>query len=38
MAHAVIERDAAAAEIAKLTGYDNGNSRANTLYWVATRP
>ncbi|MBN2575916.1 MAG: hypothetical protein JXP73_15220 [Deltaproteobacteria bacterium] len=38
MAHAVIDRAAAAGEIAKLTGYDNGNGRANTLYWVATRP
>ncbi len=38
MAHAVIDRAAATGEVSQLTGYDNGNSRANTLYWLATRP
>jgi endo-1,3(4)-beta-glucanase len=37
MAHAVIDRATATTEVRRLTGYDDGNSRANTLYWVATR-
>lgn len=37
MAHAVVDPVAAASEIQSLTAYDNGNSAANTLYWVGTR-
>lgn len=40
MAHAVIDPVAAWNEVTtSLDGpYDNGNSKTNTLYWVATRP
>ena len=38
MAHAVIDPEAAWAEVHSLGGYDDGNSKTNTLYWVATRP
>ena len=38
MAHAVIDPDAAWSEAATLTGYDDGNTKTNTLYWLATRP
>ena len=38
MAHGVLDPDAAWDEAATLTGYDDGNTRTNTLYWLATRP
>ena len=38
MAHAVIDPVAAYAAADQLTGYDDGNTRTNTLYWLATRP
>jgi endo-1,3(4)-beta-glucanase len=38
MAHAVSAWEAAWAEIDALTGFDDGNSRTNALWWVATRP
>ncbi|MGB1074422.1 MAG: glycosyl hydrolase, partial [Flavobacteriales bacterium] len=38
MAHAVIDPDAAWSECQTLTGYDDGNTKTNTLYWLATRP
>ena len=38
MGHAVTAPDAAWAEVNTLTGYDDGNSKTNTLWWVATRP
>jgi endo-1,3(4)-beta-glucanase len=36
--HAVIDHAAAWTEVTALTGFDNGNSRTNSLHWVATRP
>jgi endo-1,3(4)-beta-glucanase len=38
MAHAVIDPAAAWNECQTLTGYDDGNTETNTLYWLATRP
>ena len=38
MAHAVIDPDAAWSECQTLNGYDDGNTKTNTLYWLATRP
>jgi endo-1,3(4)-beta-glucanase len=38
MAHATIAREAAWSEVLPLTAYDDGNSRTNTLWWVASRP
>lgn len=38
MEHAIIDPAAAWAEAATLTGYDDGNTKTNTLYWIATRP
>lgn len=38
MAHAVIDPAAAWSEAATLNGYDDGNTKTNTLYWLATRP
>lgn len=38
MAHAVIDPNAAWSEAQTLTGYDDGNTKTNTLYWLATRP
>jgi len=38
MAHAVTAPDVAWTEVNTLTGYDDGNSQTNTLWWVATRP
>ena len=38
MAHAIIDPEAAWADVQSLGGYDDGNSKTNTLYWVATRP
>ena len=38
MAHATTAREAAWAEVNTLTDFDDGNSKTNTLWWVATRP
>jgi len=38
MAHAIIDREAAWTEALELTSYDDGNTRSNTLYWIASRP
>ncbi len=38
MDHAVIDPKTAWEEAQGLTGFDNGNSKTNTLYWIATRP
>lgn len=38
MDQAIIDPAAAWIEVNILKGYDNGNSKANALYWVATRP
>jgi endo-1,3(4)-beta-glucanase len=38
MAHAVTAREAAWTEVNALTAWDDGNSKTNTLWWVATRP
>jgi endo-1,3(4)-beta-glucanase len=38
MDHAIIDKEAAWTEVQTLRWYDNGNSKTNTLYWVATRP
>lgn len=37
MDHAVIDKEAAWEEVNTLTEFDDGNSKTNTLYWVATR-
>jgi endo-1,3(4)-beta-glucanase len=38
MAHAIIDSQTAWNEVNSLTSYDNGNTKTNALYWVATRP
>lgn len=38
MDHAIIDPQAAWEEVNSLTGYDDGNTKTNTLYWVASRP
>jgi endo-1,3(4)-beta-glucanase len=38
MDHAVIDPETAWSEVQTLQRFDDGNSRTNTLYWVATRP
>ena len=38
MAKAVIDPASALSDARTLGGYDDGNSKANTLYWIATRP
>ncbi|CAD7699408.1 unnamed protein product [Ostreobium quekettii] len=38
MAHAIIDREAAWKEAATLESFDLGSTRANVLYWIATRP
>ena len=38
MDHAVIDPAAAWTEVESLKRYDTGNSKSNTLWWVATRP
>ena len=38
MAHAIIDKETAWNEAQTLTSYDDGNSKTNTLYWLATRP
>lgn len=38
MEHAVIDKESAWQEVLTLNGFDDGNTRTNALYWVATRP
>jgi endo-1,3(4)-beta-glucanase len=38
MAKAVIDPSTAWTEARPLGSYDDGNSKTNTLYWIATRP
>jgi len=38
MAHAVIDPHAAYGDALQLSRYDDGNTKSNTLYWIATRP
>lgn len=38
MADGILDADRAWTDAQTLTAYDNGNSRTNTLYWLATRP
>src|SRR3546814_376704 len=38
MDHAVIDKEKAWEEVNTLTEFDDGNSKTNTLYWVATPP
>jgi len=37
MAHAIIDPVTAYGEALALTGYDDGNTKSNTLYWISTR-
>ena len=37
MDHAIIDPDQAYQEALALTKYDDGNTKSNALYWVATR-
>ena len=37
-AHAILDADAAWAESQSLPSYDDGSSKTNQLYWIATRP
>lgn len=38
MSHGIIDRSAAWAEVNALTAWDDGNSKTNALWWVASRP
>ena len=38
MAHAIVDPAAAWTEVSALKTFDDGNTRTNALYWVATRP
>jgi endo-1,3(4)-beta-glucanase len=38
MDHAIIDKEAAWEEVQSLKNFDDGNTKTNTLYWVATRP
>lgn len=38
MSHAIVDRNAAWTEVNALTAFDDGNSKTNALWWVATRP
>jgi endo-1,3(4)-beta-glucanase len=38
MGHAIIAPSAAWTEVNTLTGSDDGNSKTNAFWWVATRP
>jgi endo-1,3(4)-beta-glucanase len=38
MAHGIVDRPAAWTEVNALSAFDDGNSRTNALWWVATRP
>merc|ERR1712113_210007 len=37
MDHAIIDADQAYDEALRLTKYNDGNTKSNTLYWIATR-
>jgi endo-1,3(4)-beta-glucanase len=37
-AHAVVASSTAWGEMSGLSGFDDGNSRTNALWWVGTRP
>ena len=37
MAHAIVDKEAAWQEAQSLATYDDGNTKSNTLYWLATR-
>lgn len=36
--HAILDKEAAWREVNALTAFDDGNTKTNALYWVATRP
>ncbi len=38
MTHGIVDRSAAWAEVNTLSAWDDGNSKTNTLWWVASRP
>ncbi len=38
MAHAIIDKEAAWTEAQELQAFDDGNTKSNTFYWIATRP
>ena len=38
MAHAILDPQTAYDEALQLTAYDDGNTKSNTLWWIATRP
>ena len=38
MAHGIIDKEAAWTEAQELTSFDDGNTKSNTYYWLATRP
>ncbi len=38
MAHGIIDKEAAWTEAQQLTTFDDGNTKSNTYYWLATRP
>jgi endo-1,3(4)-beta-glucanase len=38
MAHATADKEQAWTEVSALTAWDDGNSKTNTLWWVASRP
>ena len=38
MAHAIVDPQAAYQEALQLSSYDDGNTKSNTLWWIATRP
>jgi endo-1,3(4)-beta-glucanase len=38
MAHAILDPAAAWNEVQTLRGFDDGNTKTNTLWWIATRP
>jgi len=38
MDHAIVDKEAAWEEVQNLRNFDDGNTKTNTLYWVATRP
>ena len=38
MAHAILDPKTAYDEALQLTAYDDGNTKSNTLWWIATRP
>jgi len=38
MANAILDPEGAWEDAKSLITYDDGNSKSNTLYWIATRP